>query len=560
MVRNANGEVRHEAHPWLWRFLVLAMVGVSVTGMVKSWTTLSATFDEPYHIASGMEWLDKGTYTYELQHPPLARVVIALVPYLGGLRSSGLVDPKDEGYSILYSTGNYQYNLAAARSGNQIFFLTACLFVYLWARRWFSEAAALWAVLLFASTPPILAHAGLATLDMACAATVAAALYAFVLCLESATWPRVVLLGVALGCAFLCKFSSIAFLGSCFFGAIVYLMVRTRDFVPNAARWRRLAVQVLVVGAILFTLVWGGYRFEVGRLSGHGGEHPGLDRAFGNAPVVRDAAYRIVEARFPLAQFARGIDDVKLHNGFGHDSYLLGAYRDTGWWYFFPVVVGVKTPIGLLILVACGIFAIFRRFGQGHWQRELALIFPLAIMLVCVNSRIDLGVRHILPIYPMMAVIGGYAVSELFILAKHRSAAILALPVLLVGWTVADSWMIRPDYLAYFNQFARSHPERILAESDLDWGQDLYRLSRRLKELQVDHVSLKYFGTAPLQKADLPPYSVLSDSASPTRGYVAVSVRYLTLEYAKNGSFAWLKPIPPREIIGKSIYLYNFGQ
>jgi hypothetical protein len=113
--------------------------------------------------------------------------------------------------------------------------------------------------------------------------------------------------------------------------------------------------------------------------------------------------------------------------------------------------------------------------------------------------------------------------------------------------------------LAYFNQFAGAHPEGILAESDLDWGQDLNRLSRRLRELRVDHVSLKYFGTAPLENAGLPPYSVLSPYVPTTHGYVAVSVRFLTLEYAKNGSFAWLRSHAPMETIGKSIYLYNFG-
>jgi len=124
---------------------------------------------------------------------------------------------------------------------------------------------------------------------------------------------------------------------------------------------------------------------------------------------------------------------------------------------------------------------------------------------------------------------------------------------------VADSWMIRPDYLAYFNQFAGSHPERILVETDLDWGQDLYRLSRRLKELQVDHVAIMYCGTVPLGNADLPPYSKLSADVPTTHGYVAISVRYLTLDYAKDGSFAWLRGRTPLEIIGKSIYLYNFG-
>jgi hypothetical protein len=250
---------------------------------------------------------------------------------------------------------------------------------------------------------------------------------------------------------------------------------------------------------------------------------------------------------------------------------LFGEFRHTGWWYFFPVVVGVKSPIGFLVLAGCGIFVIMRRFRRSVWQQHLTVVFPVAIMLVCMSSRIDLGVRHVLPIYPLLAVIGGHAMSNFFVLARRTSPALAIIPIVLAVWVVADSWMTRPDHLAYFNRFAGSHPERILAESDLDWGQDLYRLSRRLKELQVDHLSLMYFGpgvfapgraayTAVLENAGLPPYSILSASAPATHGYVAISVRYLTLEYARDGSFAWLKDRTPLEIIGKSIYLYNLGE
>jgi hypothetical protein len=238
---------------------------------------------------------------------------------------------------------------------------------------------------------------------------------------------------------------------------------------------------------------------------------------------------------------------------------LLGEYRRTGWWYFFPVVVGVKTPIGFLILAGCGLLAVMRGFRSSPWQHHLTVIFPLAITSVCMSSRIDLGVRHILPIYPLLAVIGGYAMSRFFLLAKRKSLMIAFVPIVLAAWVVADSWVARPDYLAYFNQFAGAHPERILCESDLDWGQDLHRLSKRLRDLQVERISIKYFGTAPLEKADLPPFSTLSPD-TPAQGYVAVSVRYLFLDYAKDGSFGWLKRYTPLETTGQSIYLYNLSK
>jgi hypothetical protein len=261
-----------------------------------------------------------------------------------------------------------------------------------------------------------------------------------------------------------------------------------------------------------------------------------------------------------LVEALAGVRDVELHNEYGSNSYLFGESRRTGWWSFFPVVVGVKTPIGFLILACCGIFAIMRHFKSRTWQQELTVLFAVEIMFVCMSSRLDLGVRHILPIYPFLAVVGGYAVSQFSVLARRTTNWVLVVPVILIAWVVAATWMVRPDYLAYFNEFAGKRPEKILAESDLDWGQDLNRLSQRLRELRVDHVSIGYFGTVPLAEAGLPPYSILSATVPTNQGYAAVSVRCLTLEYARDGSFAWLRGRRPVEIIGRSIYLYNLTQ
>jgi hypothetical protein len=538
---------------------VLILIGMAVVGVSGTWTTLTATFDEPIHIASGMEWLDKGSYSYELQHPPLARVAVAIGPYLKGLRSSSLLDGTAEGNAILYSGGNYWSNLAAARAGNLLFLVLGGVIVFLWARRWFSKANGIWAVLLFVSLPPILSHAGLATLDMACAATVATALYQFVRWLENVVWSRSIFLGASLALAFLCKFSSLAFLAACFISAFIYLALANWGALFGKVRFGHLCVQVTIVACVTLVLLWAGYRFSTVPFSANPRAYPIVDRLLAQRPLLHSIAYRAMEIPTPLTQMVYGIREVQAHNQSGHDAYLLGEYRRTGWWYFFPVVVGVKTPIGFLILAGCGLLAVMRGFRSSPWQHHLTVIFPLAITSVCMSSRIDLGVRHILPIYPLLAVIGGYAMSRFFLLAKRKSLMIAFVPIVLAAWVVADSWVARPDYLAYFNQFAGAHPERILCESDLDWGQDLHRLSKRLRDLQVERISIKYFGTAPLEKADLPPFSTLSPD-TPAQGYVAVSVRYLFLDYAKDGSFGWLKRYTPLETTGQSIYLYNLSK
>ncbi|HSP70480.1 MAG TPA: hypothetical protein VLN48_22295, partial [Bryobacteraceae bacterium] len=184
-------------------------------------------------------------------------------------------------------------------------------------------------------------------------------------------------------------------------------------------------------------------------------------------------------------------------------------------------------------------------------QQILTIVFPFAILLVCMPSRINLGVRHILPVYPLLAIIGGHAMTAM---CRHsRSAAIAA--ALLAAWVVGDSLRAHPDYLAHFNEFAGSRPEKILSESDLDWGQDLDRLRRRLVERGIRDFSVSYFGTARLDQAGLPHYRLLS-STQPAQGYVAVSLHQLTIDYKKDGSFGWLKSYTPIERIGTSIDLF----
>jgi len=159
-----------------------------------------------------------------------------------------------------------------------------------------------------------------------------------------------------------------------------------------------------------------------------------------------------------------------------------------------------------------------------------------------------------------LAVVAGFAVSELLAMAGRNSRMLGAIPVLLAGWVVVESWQACPDYIAYFNQFAGSNPEHVLVDCDLDWGQDLDRLSRRLQELHLRDLAIQYNGNSPLDKANLPPYSELSPFVPTTHGYAAVSARFITVETAYNGSYAWLKRLTPIETIGKSIYLYKFDR
>ena len=510
-------------------FAVLILVGLTIARLVPTYTTFTQTYDEPSHVMCGMAWLEWSSYEECVDHPPLARVALALGAYLKGIRTLPAEDDEDPGNPILYSGGQYFQNLTRARLGNLPFLVLACVVVFLWSNRWFSTGAGLWAVLLFVNLPPILGHAGLATLDIACTATVLAALYMWMRWLEAPGWGFATGFSLALAVALLTKFSSLPFLAVCCAGSLVWVVFVERSVAFTTTTFRSWMPQGSVVAAITLVVFWAGYRFDL---------HP-IARARG-----------VVDFPLPFTEAAHGLWQLYLFNQDGDWGYLFGSVSQTGWWGFFPVAVAVKTPIGFLVLAAAGLVVPLLR--KRPWQVWMTAAFPIAILLVCMASRINLGLRHALAIYPFLAILAGPLVVT-GLLSRRR--LMVGATALLVGWVVIDAWKAHPDYMADFNELAGTRPEQILSESDLDWGQDLQRLSRRLEALGVEDVAIAYFGTARLQEAGLPRYRVLGPTGTAT-GYVAVSVRLLTLEYAANGSYAWLRRLTPIERIGKSIDLF----
>ena len=174
-----------------------------------------------------------------------------------------------------------------------------------------------------------------------------------------------------------------------------------------------------------------------------------------------------------------------------------------------------------------------------------------AILLVCLPSRINIGLRHVLPMYPFLAVWPGWAPSR----CGARGAPSpppAALAVLLVGWQLVASARTHPDYLAYFNELAGRHPERILVDSDLDDGQDLKRLADTLRARRIPAVSLAYAGSATVAEHGLPPIHWLQPHR-PVTGWVAVSLYSLklgSLDRPGHDDFAWLERYRPVALVG----------
>ncbi len=548
------------------------------------WRVYSNTWDEPEHLAAGVELLDRGRYEYDTEHPPLARLPLAIGPYLAGARSFGTPPPNGtpEGVDILYQGGHYWLYLTLARLGMLPFLALLCLATWLWARRLLdSPSAALLAVLLLVSVPPVLGNAGLASLDVAAAATCLLAFYALQQWLMTARLPDAARWGLAAGVAVGTKFSAVPFIGLALPAlALARAAVARRrqlpgapppavgagsaGVIPRATPWAWLLGLSLAGLTALVPLALAyaprsanpaGVALRFNWAVSYLLQERGLDHQLG---VLLSHLSLPREAK----DLINGVVAVKAHNDSGHRSYLLGRIGTTGWWYFYLVALAVKTPIPLLAAGPAGLAWLARDGWRRRepWALAPAVLTVTVLSFASVFSRINIGIRHVLVLYPFLAIGAAYVTVRAWrSLAAWRarpaakSAAMAGATVLLalLFWQLSTLWTAYPDYLPYFNE-AVPHPERVLVDSDLDWGQDLYRLELRAAQLRIPKLSIAYRGTEDLRREPLPLFTILAP-ARPQSGWVAISELARTRNPA---DYAWLNAYRPLERIGKSIDLY----
>ena len=536
-----------------------------------TWRVYSNTWDEPEHLAAGIELLDRGKYEYDTEHPPIARALMALGPYLAGARSFGTPPPDgtQEGVDILYTGGHYDLYLTLARLGTLPFLVVLLFSTWLWARRLTaSSGEALLAVLLLACVPPVLGHAALATLDVPAAATTLLALYALQSWLSSGRWRAALFFGITAGVAVGTKFSAIPFL-VLGFGvlAAAHCVLRSgggRQPLPGwlpAVEVRSRLVGLAVVALVALVPICIAY--GVRSASANGVLHRfdwAVSYLLQRHGLSHDAGALLGHVWLPrsMKSFVEGVVALKAHNDTGHLSYLLGRVKATGWWYFYLVALAAKTPLPLLATGPVGM-AMCAREGwreRDGWRLAPALLFLTILAFASLFSQINIGIRHVLVLYPFLALGGAHAVTVAWRAlrdTRHRAVAVpgTVAVVVLVGWQVSTLWRANPDYLPYFNE-AVAHPEKVLVDSDLDWGQDLWRLERRAAEIKVPSLSLAYRGTADLSREALPPFTVMPPW-HPKTGWIAISA--LAREHDLAG-YAWLNAYKPVERIGKTIDLY----
>jgi 4-amino-4-deoxy-L-arabinose transferase-like glycosyltransferase len=446
--------------------------------------------------------------------------------------------------------------------------LATGVLLFFFARDLFGPRAALLAVALFSIEPTVLAHGRVVQTDMAASFGYLLVFHTLNRYLRAPNARRALLVGVAGGVACTAKFSMLLVAPMV---GVVFIALLWRERRDSGRRKTVLVHAGLVaLAAVLF--VNATYFFD----------HRALDAedvvwAKGAFASNHETVLRAADALSYLlpTDFVLGIFWQVWHNGDGHNAGLLGMYSRTGWWYYFPVAFALKTTIPFLLLsltaLAWSAYELFRR----HDRRFLLVLAPFVVYFGFVLlSRIDIGVRYLLPAYMFLFVACG-ALLERMVRSVKAGRAGLALAVALFGWMCFEAGRAFPDHVSYMNQFARARPHWwYLSDSNVEWGDDVRPLARYLRERGETSVRGAFLGGFLV----LHHYGVGYEDAlqphpegKPVPRYTAIGASFLNgstaPEYQRDGrwvtdeervnTFDEYRHRTPETIIGGSIYVFR---
>jgi 4-amino-4-deoxy-L-arabinose transferase-like glycosyltransferase len=566
--------------------LVALLVGglaVYAALAVSSMLTTSAVYDETAHLPAGYTYLTLRDFRMNPEHPPLVKELAALpllfmdVRMRTALPAWALGQEWEFGHRFLYQWNDADRLLFWGRIPVVALGCALGAAVLLWTRRRFGPWAGAIAFFLCVLSPDVLAHGQIVTTDLAVALFVFLSVIAFHSVTERVTASRVVLAGLATGAALASKFSALVLVPI----LIALAVVVARSSRPlTVARYRaapraitglvpRLAVLALVlfaIGAIALVFVWATYAFHP-RLANdaESAASPSWSRLGrpGAATAVLRAAHAV--GILPDA-YVYGLATV-LHDTEGRPAFLFGRISEQGWWYYFPATFALKTPVALVALLALPLFG-RRDKDERRRGARVFLWVPVAIYLAATLTRhMNIGHRHLLPIYPFLFVAAGVAAARAIETGRERRWAVMALAL----WYAVSVVHVHPHYLGYFNEVAGGPSQgwRYLVDSNVDWGQDLKALKDWTDAQGVTRLKLSYFGSADPVYYRIPcemlPSKMHPDPDHITRDIqpgetVAVSVTNLQgvyFEGADRRLMNRLRALTPVDRVGYSIFIFR---
>lgn len=523
--------------------LILFLMGLL---MFLSILNEAPTADEPPHILSGYAALKFGRDYIDPEHPLLAKVASSVPLIFQDLK----FDKNDPGYLEQAEDLNIGSMFAASRrflnyfrndpdsilfsSRIPMIFLTIFFgaIVFLFTRKLFGDLAAILATAFYATEPLILAHGPLVNTDIAGAGFILASVFALHLYLEKQSVKRLVFLILAVSAALLSKYSTfVIFLFIVFLMGVFYLRRPIRA-------WTHILYMIIGV-LVCITLFYGLISFRTLGLVG-----------------------------FSPYQYFKGLLIVQYE--LAHDtrfSYLLGESYYGSRLYYFPILLFAKTQLVLLLGSVLSIALIIaKKLRLSLSNLVLLFVTPAMFFALALTTKFNIGVRHIMPIYPFMIILTAAAIAALvrMVLAKFdkRTSLIIAasLLFLVLGARVWSAFSTFPGYLSYYNIAfgGTNNGWKVADDSNYDWGQDVKRLADYAEKNNIRSIAFdNYTGTYAAEYYNIPVTSI-SPKDTEYKGYLALSTSVITFHEDREDNYSWvIDNYQPVARAGYSIFIYK---
>lgn len=463
----------------------------------------SQTWDEANHIFAGYRSWTHGDFGLNPEHPPMLKM-LATVPLL----SLPLKAPNSEnryfkedaflgGKDFLYQNDADQILLRTRMAAATLTLLLG-LIVFLGTKEMFGTGAAFISLTLLVFDPNLLAHGALVTTDAGLSCFMFASIYAFYRFVKAPSVWRITIVGVSAGLALAVKHTAVLV-----FPTLLLLVIcEVVRYQINAKRKSevtklagnhalKLAGSLVMITVIALAVLWSFYGFRYQARPAGLQLNPSLaEYVQGLKP--HETWVVSTSARWHLLpeSYLYGLADVRLTADY-YTSFVLGKIYAHGVWFYFPVAFLIKSTLGFLALLLLTIAVIATR-RLNCWREILFLIIPPTIyLLVAVSVGMNIGVRHILPVYVFLSVLIGGAAWGL--IRQNRRWAYLVAALLVIH--AVSSLRVFPTYIAYANELwgGPSHTYKYLTDSNSDWGQQLKATKRYLDQRGVKDCWFVYF-------------------------------------------------------------------
>lgn len=561
---------------WIAVALLVFMGGL----MIGPATEDSATVDETTALAAGYSYLTGYRYRMQCEHPPLSQLLPAApllfmnvkysdnakalldgragypwaVPWFGPPRALQEIFPQGRndwyftsvpesqlfGQIFVYDGANdADTMMLRGRLIQMLLTLATGAIIFFWVRRvTANDIAALIALALWVFNPNALGYGHLITTDVGVVPAMTLAVMLFAQLLEKPTAKTAVLCGVTAAAAVLMKYTAIILVPT--FALLAALSWKRLK--ETEVNWWKMAGLLAAAGWLALLVVY------FPRWS----PAPPLPDSQATALGVPGWFHSFRLLLIP-PDFFKGLALKLLKSKIGTDAYLLGEWSQHGWWYYFPLAFFYKSPLAFVILALGGAVMFLKNCKAARPLEVAGWLAAAVFMASAMTSKVNIGVRHLLPVFPLLCVGIGCAIPRL------THAAVKKCLYALVAWQAVVAVYTYPLYIQFFSEAVggASNGYRYLLDSNYDWGQDALRLKRFMEARGIPHIYLDYFGTQfSIEYLKIPNTRVNAEQAHQIRqGYLVVSVSQLM-----RPEWAWLRQShKPVARVAHTLFVYQIG-